>query len=43
MLCKMKEILDDAQKKGYGVAYFNATDYRAAHAGIRSKENVCSW
>lgn len=22
MLCKMKEILDDAQKKGYGVAYF---------------------
>ena len=42
MLCKMKEILDDAQKKGYGVAYFNATDYHMVRAYIKAAEALRS-
>lgn len=38
----MKEILADAQKRGYGVGYFNATTMEAIHACIRAAEATAS-
>jgi fructose-bisphosphate aldolase class II len=38
----MKEILIDAQKRGYGVGYFNATNMESVRAYIRAAEDTCS-
>jgi fructose-bisphosphate aldolase class II len=38
----MKEILVDAQKRGYGAGYFNATNMETIHAYIRAAEDTRS-
>lgn len=38
----MKEILTDAQEKGYGVGYFNAVNMEMVRAYIRAAEQCQS-
>ena len=38
-LCTMTEILDDAQKKGYGVGYYNTVNQEMIRACIRAAED----
>ena len=42
MLYTMKEILTDAQEKGYGVGYFNAVNMEMVRAYIRAAEQCQS-